>query len=160
MKTCSKCSAPKPVEAFGIDRRSGKPMPQCKKCRAQKAREWRSKKPGYEKGRYQRVKVRTRERHLVRKYGVTLAAYDAMLRRQGGKCAICHAPESEQHKGVFHVDHCHATGTVRGLLCRGCNHMLGAVRDDAATLQRAIDYIRVPQVAAAFIQAYTESLTP
>jgi hypothetical protein len=91
----------------------------------------------------------------VRKYGVTLADYQAMLEAQGGNCAICHALEADQFKGVFHVDHCHATGAVRGLLCRGCNHMLGVVGDDPAILQRAIAYL-VPQVAAEVIAAYME----
>jgi hypothetical protein len=102
---------------------------------------WRRSRPDYEKNRYQAVKVETRERHMVRKYGVTLADYEAMLAVQGGRCAICHVTEGSQRYGVFHVDHCHSTGRVRGLLCRGCNHMLGVVGDSVEALERAISYL-------------------
>lgn len=155
MKTCTRCKQSKPDSAFWIDRRRNKLKSVCKECSPAQAREWRARNPGFEKERYQREKVAVRERHLVRKYGVTLADYDAMLKAQGGKCAICWAPESAQFKGVFHVDHCHATGAVRGLLCRGCNHMLGVVGDDPEVLRRAIAYL-VPQVAAEVIGAYLD----
>ncbi len=155
MKACTKCKVEKPIADFWIDRRRNKAKSTCKSCGKVQAREWRARNPGFERARYQRDKRLTRERHLVRKYGVTLADYDAMLQAQDGKCAICLSPESAQFKGVFHVDHCHATGAVRGLLCRGCNHMLGVVGDDPAVLQRAIAYL-VPQVAAEVIAAYME----
>ena len=117
---------------------------------------WRDTKPEYEKARYRRDTKGARERHLIRKYGVTLSDYDAMLAAQEGKCAICLAPEATQFKGVFHVDHCHTTGAVRGLLCRGCNHMLGVVGDDPTKLLRAVAYLKGPQVAAEVIGAFME----
>lgn len=156
MKTCTKCKKEKTLNEFGVDRRRSRSMSACKSCRTESQRAWRTSKPGYEQARYQRDRQRTRERHLVRKYGVTLAAYDQMLQRQGGKCAICQAPEAEQFKGVFHVDHCHASGAVRGLLCRGCNHMLGVVGDDPLKLLHAVTYLKGPQVAAEVIGAYME----
>lgn len=141
MKICTGCKKELPLDNFSFERRRQHYMAQCKSCKSEKARVWRKNKPGYEQERYAKDKDKTRERHLIRKYGVTLIAYQAMLDAQRGKCAICHAPEVEQFKGVFHVDHCHATGSVRGLLCRGCNHMLGVVRDDPEILTRAINYI-------------------
>jgi hypothetical protein len=156
MKTCTKCKAEKPATEFWPDRRRASGlMSRCKVCKTDDARHYRASRPGYHKDVYARSREATRERHLVRKYGVTLADYDAMLKTQGGKCAICLSPESAQYKGVFHVDHCHATGAVRGLLCRGCNHMLGSVGDDPAVLRRAIAYL-VPQVAAEVIAAFME----
>lgn len=92
----------------------------------------------------------------MRKYGINLSDYQRMLEQQEGICAICSAPEAEQFKGVFHVDHCHTTGQVRGLLCRGCNHMLGVVGDDPHKLLRAITYLKGPQVAAEVIGAYMD----
>ena len=156
MKKCGRCKTERPVGDFWIDRRRNQPKSTCKTCTAIAAREWRMKNPNFEKARYAREKTQTRERHLLRKYGVSLAAYDALLSAQDGKCAICKAPESEQFKGVFHVDHCHSTGTVRGLLCRGCNHILGVVKDDPTTLMRAIEYLKHPQVAAEVIAAFME----
>lgn len=156
MKTCTGCEKELPLDSFLFEPRRGRHMARCKSCRTAAQRRWRNGKPTYERERYEQDKVRTRERHLVRKYGVDLAQYAEMLERQGGRCAICHTPESEQFKGVFHVDHCHATGVVRGLLCRGCNHMLGVVGDDPAKLLRAVEYLKGPQVAAEVIAAYLD----
>ncbi len=157
MKTCSKCGQERPDETFPIDHRYGRPMKRCQPCLNETQRAWRASKPGYERAVYLRSKQNTRERHLKRKYGVSLASYDAMLAAQDGKCAICGTLEENQFKGVFHVDHCHSTGRVRGLLCRGCNHMLGVVKDNSAVLERAIDYLRVPQVAAEVIGAFMDT---
>jgi hypothetical protein len=64
-----------------------------------------------------------------------------MLAAQGGGCAICGAPESEQRHGVLRVDHCHATGRVRGLLCEGHNLAIGHFSDDPLTLRLAAEYL-------------------
>lgn len=80
---------------------------------------------------------RSREANLISKYGIDQAAYDAMLKSQGGVCAICH----EAVEYVLKVDHCHETGRVRGLLCHPCNVGLGWFRDDAARVRRAADYL-------------------
>ena len=157
MKTCTKCKTEKPASDFWPDRRRASGlMARCKTCKTADARDYRASRPGYYKKVYAKSREATRERHLVRKYGVTLADYDAMLKAQGGKCAICLAPESAQFNGVFHVDHCNTTGKVRGLLCRGCNHMLGVVGDDPLKLLRAITYLKGPQVAAEVIRAFMD----
>jgi hypothetical protein len=63
------------------------------------------------------VDVNRRRGYLQRRYGLSRADYDALLKRQGGVCAICGKPSEK----TLCVDHCHATGTIRGLLCRKCN---------------------------------------
>lgn len=74
------------------------------------------------------------------KYGVTKEFLVALYKKQDGKCAICgEIPQSERR---LHVDHCHSTGAVRGLLCHGCNTGIGALQEDAEILSRAIDYLR------------------
>lgn len=60
-----------------------------------------------------------------------------MLDRQGGACAICLQVRTE----TLHVDHCHATGAVRGLLCGACNRALGLLNDDPGLIRRAADYL-------------------
>ena len=65
------------------------------------------------------------------------ADYDALLERQGGVCAICAKPS----KKTLCVDHCHSTGTIRGLLCRKCNLGLGCLADDQAALIAALAYL-------------------
>lgn len=47
--------------------------------------------------------------------------YEALLEAQGGVCAICGNPPAKRR---LSVDHDHATGKVRGLLCFRCNRAL------------------------------------
>ncbi len=82
--------------------------------------------------------------HLKRKFGLTGEQYDAMVAAQGGVCAICRNPETATRQGIVKllaVDHCHATGKIRGLLCNACNAMLGHGRDDVTLLKAAIAYL-------------------
>lgn len=149
MKACPSCQNELPLSEFHVRKsRGGQPASRCKSCSREAQRTWRKTRPDYDRLRYQAVKVETRERHLVRKYGVTLAGYDAMLERQGGKCVICLTTPDTQRYGVFHVDHCHTTGEVRGLLCRGCNNVLGVVNDSPEALARAIAHlgVQIPQI--------------
>jgi predicted RecB family nuclease len=55
-------------------------------------------------------------------YGIGIREYDKMLRRQGFACAICRKPDEGR---TLFVDHDHATGHIRGLLCRNCNTAAG-----------------------------------
>lgn len=77
-------------------------------------------------------------------HGVQTAQYNEMLAAQGGCCAICRTtkPGGQGDKyGRFHVDHDHATGVVRGLLCQRCNVGLGFFLDDSSRLRAAIGYL-------------------
>ena len=76
-----------------------------------------------------------RSYRLRSKYGLSVTEYERMSHAQFGVCAICH----DERKLV--VDHCHSTGEVRGLLCSPCNTAIGLLRDDPATVQRAVGYI-------------------
>lgn len=81
---------------------------------------------------------------LVRKYGLTLERYVAMLDEQKGCCAICNHPETLIKNGTLAalaVDHDHTTGKVRALLCNHCNNGLGKFKDDPKLLQAAIAYL-------------------
>jgi len=74
------------------------------------------------------------------KYGITLEERDAIFLAQGSKCAICQVSENP-HTRQWHTDHCHATNTVRGVLCHNCNLMLGQAKDDPERLRAAIAYL-------------------
>ena len=82
-----------------------------------------------------------RDRHLRDKYDISSDRFDEMLAEQGGGCGICGATEPGGNGNTFHVDHDHATGKVRGLLCSKCNPGLGCFDDDPDLLQNAIEYL-------------------
>lgn len=86
---------------------------------------------------------RARDARLRRKYGITAEDYDRMLAAQGGGCAICgKQPEEQKRYGKYlHVDHCHETGRIRGLLCDQHNLLIGRWDHDPVLLRRAADYI-------------------
>ncbi len=89
-----------------------------------------------------RESLARRKHNLKRAYGMTEADVTALLLAQDGRCAICGTDDpSRSRHGVFHVDHCHATGLTRGLLCSPCNVALGNMQDDPARLRTAADYI-------------------
>lgn len=81
-----------------------------------------------------------REMHLLRKYNLPYDEYFAMIEAQDNQCAICDY-EFGQKVGDIKVDHCHATGRVRGLLCDKCNRGLGYFDDDQDRLVNASKYL-------------------
>lgn len=75
-------------------------------------------------------------------YNLTAAQYDALLELQGGRCAIC---RNKPGKKRLAVDHDHATGLVRGLLCGKDNHeLLGAGYDSPVKIAAALHYLVRP----------------
>jgi hypothetical protein len=75
---------------------------------------------------------------LKRKFRLTLEAYCKLLVEQNSVCAICGRVDADKRLAV---DHCHATGTVRGLLCQNCNQGLGKFRDRPEDLRAAAAYL-------------------
>lgn len=83
-----------------------------------------------------------RNNKFLRRYGMTIEQREEVLKNSGGKCAICLGDIKR-----FHVDHCHSTGKVRGVLCGNCNMALGLFRDSQESLSRAIDYLKNQGIA-------------
>jgi len=83
-----------------------------------------------------------RKYRLKNKYGISLEEYDALLKEQQYRCAIClcNVPSKKYHKYLA-VDHDHKTGKVRGLLCSNCNRALGFLKEQITTIQNMITYI-------------------
>lgn len=77
---------------------------------------------------------------LKRNYGITVEQFNVMYDSQRGCCACCGKHESEFKRGL-HVDHNHATGQVRALLCTRCNPGLGYFQDSTELLEMAIAYL-------------------
>jgi hypothetical protein len=78
-----------------------------------------------------------------RKYRLSRAEYDEMYRDQGNGCAICGESDVGKRSGFnLSIDHCHSSGSIRGLLCSRCNLALGYLRDDADLAEKAAAYLR------------------
>lgn len=75
-------------------------------------------------------------------YGITLEQYYELLQKQNNCCAICNVDKPSERTKYFAVDHCHATGKVRGLLCTKCNRGLGFFNDVPERLQAAVNYLK------------------
>jgi len=103
-----------------------------KSCKRVKKSQQRREHPNY--------RANTRRYNLSQKFGISLEQYDEMLRRQNHCCAICHRHQDEI-KRKFAVDHDHATGRIRSLLCNFCNTSLGGFDDSIEKLERAISYL-------------------
>lgn len=84
---------------------------------------------------------RNRSVHLRIRYGVAQEDYAMLLAAQDGGCGICGATTSGGRSHWLHVDHCHDSDRVRGLLCRKCNVALGYLGDTLAGLMRAVRYL-------------------
>jgi hypothetical protein len=129
---CPSCNKYKDPSEFGAD---GKAT-YCRPCGNRRARE-RSKKP--ETSEYRRKYMRAMS---LRGYGLTLDDFEAMKDRQDCRCAICREAFGPNPRDV-HVDHDHATGKVRALLCNLCNAGLGQFREEPTYLAAAIAYLRL-----------------
>ena len=86
------------------------------------------------------IKIAHRNSYLKRKFLITLDDYNNMFTSQGGVCAICR--ETCKTCKTLAVDHCHRTGTIRGLLCQGCNTSISRFNDDIELLLSAIEYLK------------------
>ena len=83
--------------------------------------------------------------YLQRNYKMDIHKYRSLLKDQKALCAICYREGfvmAEHHKLKLVVDHCHASGKVRGLLCQNCNRALGLLADNTEWLENAITYLR------------------
>ena len=138
-KVCSTCKLSLPIERFGVcagykDGRRG----QCSKCRSKANMEALRLSP---KPRPKANPEQTRRYKLKQKYRMEETDFQALLEKQGGVCAVCGTDKAGGRWGVFHVDHCHQSGLVRGLLCHQCNVTLGRMGDDLSSVMRYVRYL-------------------
>lgn len=83
------------------------------------------------------------EKRLMATYGITADEYWMIYDLQGGVCYICTRATGARKR--LSVDHCHATGVIRGLLCSSCNrNVLGHLRDEVAAFIRGAVYLKAP----------------
>lgn len=124
-KYCPRCMEAKAFAEFGRNRASNDGRTNyCKPCHARVMQDNKIKNHGSE-----------RNYLLKLRYGITQDDFERMLAQQDGLCAICQVVP-----GTF-VDHCHASGLVRGVLCFNCNNGLGHFGDNTVLLELAAHYL-------------------
>lgn len=159
-KTCSRCHDTLPVDGgfFRNSRSKDGYQPRCKRCHYKYAARWDKANPERRReiGRKSREKwkdkrrattmrwrsknvdrIKTwRRRRQLAKYGLTPADFDRIVQAQGGTCAVCRGKMDPPN-----VDHCHATGQVRGILCIQCNKGIGHFADSPGRMRAAAEYV-------------------
>jgi hypothetical protein len=165
-RVCNTCGKEKPLTTknFWVNGRRTGFRPKCVACcvevrsrfydthpgehekKRQTARRWRIDNAA----RFSKTRTAWRKAHprskkstaLKARYGITIDEYEERIAQQGGGCAICGSETAGNGNRNLHVDHCHKTGEVRGVLCHSCNVILGLAKDQPEILQRAALYLR------------------
>lgn len=138
-RVCNTYNETLSIENFGQYQVEGRP----KKSRRRKynlCRRLESKKRYEENPEVKEKMIRnSKEYHIKKSYGLSYEEYEEMFQIHENKCAIC-GTEPERK---LHVDHCHSSGNIRGLLCAECNLGLGLFKDNKNFLQSAIQYLEI-----------------
>lgn len=87
------------------------------------------------------AKKRARYYYIRKRYGLTPQQWHAIFNAQAGRCGICFEDLPIDNLKLIHVDHCHESGKVRGILCSSCNTALGHFRDNPGFLDSAKVYL-------------------
>ena len=150
-KRCSHCKETKTLDQFYKAAKGSKGRHSyCNPCQTIRQREWRAKNPEKSRKRSREANKRLRALHPERYrdsqlrslYGIGVAEWQEMHDAQNGVCLICAEPPGKSGRAKnLHVDHCHETGRVRGLLCTRCNTALGLFRDNPDLLRLATAYL-------------------
>jgi hypothetical protein len=161
LKACSKCGELKPLQdyykAAGTrDGHRGECIHCAKVIRRQwyeanhakavdAAKRWQARNPQKHASYQQEYRNRPerkramRDMYYRRTFGITADDVDALIEKQGGVCVIC--GRTPERLASWHVDHCHETGVVRGILCIDCNQGIGKFHEDPQRLRAAADYL-------------------
>lgn len=128
-KQCTKCLNIKELTQFSKQKSCKDGLTyQCKSCIS-----------SYMKVRTRKSFVYNQDYYLQKNYGITLEQFKSIEHAQHGVCKICSGTNTSK---ALHVDHCHLTGVIRGLLCNTCNRGLGLFKDNVELLAKAIEYIK------------------
>lgn len=154
-RKCPRCKEELPIAHFGKNRRNKNGVQTyCKTCTVIKVKESQERhKERYNKYQreyhqnlrdenLERARNFRRRRYVRAKYGITLGVYNELMGQP--RCDICSAEFSQV--GKPHLDHCHTSGVIRGVLCSSCNIGLGHFKDDPVNLQLAAKYLNSERV--------------
>jgi hypothetical protein len=126
---CSKCGT---TNNIGWDSVRDRPKRLCRDCanKVQKAHRDKQRKDA------------TR-RQIRRTHSLTEEQLQWLEEQAAGKCMLCGEPPGLK---PLCIDHGHADGAVRGLICTRCNIGLGFFKDDSDLFERAAAYLRNPPI--------------
>jgi hypothetical protein len=105
----------------------------CRSCHAANARKWRKQNPE----KWRTIQARRTNTYLSQVVGITWQDYERLYKEQEGRCKIC-----KKWSERLHIDHNHASGRFRGLLCFSCNAGIGLFGDNVLWLMRAVLYLK------------------
>lgn len=139
-KICTTCKESKDaVDFYNSKRTKDKLDYRCKKCADSYKESWAEDNPAIvAKNISEQENAR-----LLKRYGITTNQYNELAFEQKHCCKICgnSAPQGRARSRFLSVDHCHTTGTIRGLLCQKCNTGIGLLGDTYTSLQKALQYL-------------------
>lgn len=170
MKTCTRCGEHKSLDDYYTDKNArDQRKSECKVCTKKLTRAYevshkdevnararrryavvgntepkRAASRKWRKGNPEALKLSSRNTKLKLKYGVTRRQLDDIYAHQRGECAVCRRQiswDSTEKNTKPHIDHCHETGVVRGLLCLTCNTGIGMLGDSVSLLDAAKSYL-------------------
>ena len=172
MKTCSECREEKTLSSFNRSSSTKDGYQNwCRECQKRKYDVYRREHPEKQAARWKRYYLKNRERMIQRtrsyeekigeaefrkrwklrnmkakfaRYGITEEEYNQFLETQKQKCGMCLKTLNKKVPRRIHIDHDHATGRVRGILCDGCNLFLGRLESPTypEKLEQAQTYLR------------------
>lgn len=135
-KICTKCKLILPANKFAFRKDRNTLASACRLCRNMQKREYINSLSKTEKA------LLYRKEQLKKRYNISLEQFEQMLKKQHNKCAICKSNKVNCSIAKnMHVDHCHSTGKVRGLLCSTCNRGIGFLKDSPKLLKNAAKYL-------------------
>jgi hypothetical protein len=116
-----------------------------RKARRLAVKKFVSNNPGFASAKKKRYNKRhpekARAKRLLDRYGLTVEQHEALLKHQNDSCALCKRHKSTNELGL-HIDHCHKTDKVRGILCPSCNQALGLLQDNPELCELAASYLK------------------
>ena len=141
MKKCNRCLIEKEMDEFFRDsNHSTGRYSICKLCKQNSTYKWREdNREKYNAGMRAYGKKHRRRMHYKQKYGISIEQYNAILEQQGNACWICRK-QNTSVKRPFALDHNHATGKIRGILCYGCNRAISLL-DNPKLYGKAHEYL-------------------
>jgi hypothetical protein len=129
---CSQCKTLKEKAEFHRNAsQKGGLQSTCKSCSKARVAAYKSANPV--------TREKARGYSIKWKYGLSQEGVNTILQTQKNRCPIC---LDVLNHSRMHVDHCHRSNKIRGLLCFNCNLALGHLKDNEETAARASSYLK------------------